>query len=685
MALYLGLLFSSAVFRSLAYVLAAPVSVQDASQSKNDSAFQTIATGTQDLAALVGLFATDSVERYSVDYSRGYLSVAVATCSLLGIMGYVRALVKLAMGAKSCDQSAFPTAPVRSLLGVSKLDRLPKEELVTVSYISRMTNNKNEMIYYMVKEVDHTRDSFPATMAEPKDLTHDLRLLYIPKMKGGHPTRIRGPATIPEPGLRSNRLALMIIWGSLGLAAAATSFPVVCVSSAWTWSRVLATFGMFFGLAISSIMWSYVYVVEQIPSPMPGLTSSKSVNSDTHSFKIAEFRNSSGSSESSIPARTSPKRAADYENFAVIRPEKRSKQLIFCNLETYVEIKYMSTVESAWWLGVQTTLALVRITIWIWDPAFDNYIDRKCSHYAEPIENDHIDGWELAGLHFTSGKAYEGPNKYLRLPMSLLERLGEISILDLLIQAKDIVDGDRLSAKLDEALLMDGTVLWMLPPTLFAKWLGYRNLNRTSIEEPSKSYNLAFINIKDPVSPDSEPWEKGEIHVLPMICSEGGSSYIATHAKSHNDDMDNRTVYIHNPWEYRYEGGSPFKKSENCSVNIPYHVLEDITKKISKELDDAISWLNTQKYGVFLGKSSVSGPIESAATSHHPGRLVDTGLTDEALMEQPKTENQRPSVSSWQGRVIGPATIDIFGSPSTATRTNSTQLSRAGIQPSNTF
>lgn len=345
----------------------------------------------------------------------------------------------------------------------------------------------------------------------------------------------------------------------------------------------------------------------------------------------------------------------------------------------------MSTVESAWWLGVQTTLALVRITIWIWDPAFDNYIDRKCSHYAEPIENDHIDGWELAGLHFTSGKAYEGPNKYLRLPMSLLERLGEISILDLLIQAKDIVDGDRLSAKLDEALLMDGTVLWMLPPTLFAKWLGYRNLNRTSIEEPSKSYNLAFINIKDPVSPDSEPWEKGEIHVLPMICSEGGSSYIATHAKSHNDDMDNRTVYIHNPWEYRYEGGSPFKKSENCSVNIPYHVLEDITKKISKELDDAISWLNTQKYGVFLGKSSVSGPIESAATSHHPGRLVDTGLTDEALMEQPKTENQRPSVSSWQGRVIGPATIDIFGSPSTATRTNSTQLSRAGIQPSNTF
>jgi hypothetical protein len=102
--LILGLLCTSWTFRALPKVLA-----QDPAVTDRSSTFQVLADGTQDLAALIGLFATDSVERYSVDYSRGYLSVAVATCSLLGILGYVRALVKLAMGSKACQDSAFPT------------------------------------------------------------------------------------------------------------------------------------------------------------------------------------------------------------------------------------------------------------------------------------------------------------------------------------------------------------------------------------------------------------------------------------------------------------------------------------------------------------------------------------------------------------------------------------------------
>lgn len=81
----------------------------DKCDRERQGTIQTIAGGTQDLAALVGLFATDSVERYSVDYSKGYLSVAVATSSLLGILGFVRALVKLGMGSKWCQDAAFPT------------------------------------------------------------------------------------------------------------------------------------------------------------------------------------------------------------------------------------------------------------------------------------------------------------------------------------------------------------------------------------------------------------------------------------------------------------------------------------------------------------------------------------------------------------------------------------------------
>jgi len=64
-ALFLGLICSSLGFRVVTYGLA------DNGGGKSNSTFQTLAEGTQDLAALVGLFATDSVERYSVDYSRG--------------------------------------------------------------------------------------------------------------------------------------------------------------------------------------------------------------------------------------------------------------------------------------------------------------------------------------------------------------------------------------------------------------------------------------------------------------------------------------------------------------------------------------------------------------------------------------------------------------------------------------
>jgi len=57
------------------------------SSSGNRNTFQAFAAGTQDLAALVGLFATDSVERYGFDYTQGWLMPALATCSLLGFLG----------------------------------------------------------------------------------------------------------------------------------------------------------------------------------------------------------------------------------------------------------------------------------------------------------------------------------------------------------------------------------------------------------------------------------------------------------------------------------------------------------------------------------------------------------------------------------------------------------------------
>ena len=115
-----------------------PSNTSDMGSQDRSSTFQIFADGTQDLAALLGLFATDSVERFCTDYGQGALCVAVSHCSVLGFLGWVRAMVKLGIGAKACEGVGFPTANLRNLLGVAVQDRLSPNELTELNYVSQV-------------------------------------------------------------------------------------------------------------------------------------------------------------------------------------------------------------------------------------------------------------------------------------------------------------------------------------------------------------------------------------------------------------------------------------------------------------------------------------------------------------------------------------------------------------------
>lgn len=66
--------------------------IPSSSANTDDSSnFNVLAVGTQDLAALIGIFASDSVEPYAFNYSRGWLSPLASLLSLLGVLGYIRA------------------------------------------------------------------------------------------------------------------------------------------------------------------------------------------------------------------------------------------------------------------------------------------------------------------------------------------------------------------------------------------------------------------------------------------------------------------------------------------------------------------------------------------------------------------------------------------------------------------
>ncbi|KAF2686129.1 hypothetical protein K458DRAFT_387140 [Lentithecium fluviatile CBS 122367] len=200
---------------------------------------QELAAGTQDLAALVGLFATDSVERYSVDFSRGYLGAAMAPESMLGILGYARALIKMAMGTEACVSAAFPTAPVRALLGVSDEDRLPGDELVTVKYIKRYVMGEN-IGWKTIKLVAHKKESMPLLLLEAGRNFKSLFSRQTP------------------PRWRHAILAIIFTTG-------ANCFAALLAGAGWSWSKCIASVVMFVFLATSSVMWAYVNVQEQVP------------------------------------------------------------------------------------------------------------------------------------------------------------------------------------------------------------------------------------------------------------------------------------------------------------------------------------------------------------------------------------------------------------------------------------
>ncbi|RPA76596.1 hypothetical protein BJ508DRAFT_417514 [Ascobolus immersus RN42] len=369
--LYFSIKYSS--FRPFATALPAIIfpradtNATDAATDDRSGTFQVLADGTQDLAALVGVFATDSVERYAVDYTHGYLSVAVSTCSLLGVLGYVRALFKLAIGPKACENSSFPTAPIRPIFGVAESDRLSMEELFIVQYVRR-TKHDWGFKYERIKAVYHTSESFLLARYLPHDEVasatphcFDSTTYFINNHRDRERLGLPYRATRPK-----DDMAIMLpVWLATSACSAATSFPVLLVkgTGGFQWTRLMASYGLFASLVLSHGVWSHVFLSEQIPS--------------------------------------------DYDSsedwLAILRPASKHRiQLAFCNLRPvyghllmalrcisflciagiclgyicqYIVLRQSSTSESVAWLAIHSGLAIFRLLVWVVDPDFDSFMD----------------------------------------------------------------------------------------------------------------------------------------------------------------------------------------------------------------------------------------------------------------------------------------------------------------------
>ena len=255
------LFLASNLFRLIAPSLALPTSTGTTTVSSTnaaasatpstgadrDSSFQVFADGTQDIAALVGIFATDSVEKYAIDYSKGYLATAVANLSLLGLLGYVRLLIKLALGAKGCRKAGFDMKALRPIFGVQDEEYVPTDAVHGVYYMRR-NKTEGQVHWSIVKTIKHTEESFQLLRMIRTCENKDLEIVSF--------------------GLSGARhffvLPLLFI-----LCSGLTCFPIMIFERPQrhpqSWTYYYATVGLFCSIVISTMTWMWVHIQEQHP------------------------------------------------------------------------------------------------------------------------------------------------------------------------------------------------------------------------------------------------------------------------------------------------------------------------------------------------------------------------------------------------------------------------------------
>jgi hypothetical protein len=297
---------------------------------------------------------------------------------MLGLVGYIRALLKLALDARACEHAAFPTISLRPLLGVAERDRLPPQKLTAVRYLQCSFSPLQQpsllsptAVWKITRSLNHTAESMPLTKCKRPVAK---RLLHASQSEIWSLKLYRGDEVV-----RSSASFLSFVM-LLCVRIGATVLAIIPFSqgSGWPWTRIMATAGLFSSLLTGSLLWAWIYGQEQIPrknpsSPSPfenpwlmrhGHDVLKQYFQDP-AWEVACMRLGDG--------------VAVFEARSingVLRKVVRIASLVLAASATlgyvcqYIELRGTSASLSGIWLAIQGGLALVRISTWIFAPLF---------------------------------------------------------------------------------------------------------------------------------------------------------------------------------------------------------------------------------------------------------------------------------------------------------------------------
>ena len=456
--------------------------------NRNDG-FQILADGTQDLAALVGLFATDGVERYTIDYTRGFLPPVTAPLSLLGLLGYVRALLKLSLGAEFCERTGFSTTSLRSYAGVRRRDVPPSERIIEVHYLER-TITESYVEWKVVKTIPHTQESMPLIAGGGKRALRDRRA-YDPSFSIAMCSLVRRGSTA--------RLALGMCGLCLMLTGSLSSFMVLMFPAPWTWARFFASVGLPASVLVGGLPWYWVYITEHLPFESCDWFRSDWKDGTTLVARSADVPGQSLMRKSSFAYFARDDHFYIFDCRAVSVSGLRAiKATSFCAAVCitiayvcqYIELRSASAKQSGTWLGMQGMLAIVRILTWDWAPKvleFSTEADVRWTDQRDKIFKDSLTELEITlcwssipnaapdtswETHATPKAESSNPSQPPRLPKWLVGKIDSVRLVEA-FGLWNRLRGEVATAS-DFHQLQDSSAHWDMPDYIFARWLQLR-------------------------------------------------------------------------------------------------------------------------------------------------------------------------------------------------------------------
>lgn len=485
-----SILICGAIVSHGTVVRGAPTANQSPEPSPDrGGAFQILADGSQDLAALVGLFATDGVERYTVDYTRGLIPPMTAPLSLLGLLGYVRALLKLSFGVEFCKRTGFSIASLRSYAGVRRSDIAQSDKIVDVQYLQRSIR-ENEVQWRLVKTVPHTQESMPLIAGDG---------VRAPQDEPPRDTSF-GIAMCRLPGGRSTQSLTFGLCGLfLALSASLSSFPVIMFTSEWTWTRIFATVGLSASVLLGGLPWCLVYIIEHLPFEPCDWYRSDWKNGAGPPGRSADESGQSLSRKNSFAYFTTGDQLFIFDCWAVgvlwmWFTRSASCCAAICITIAYVcqyiELRSASARLSGIWLGLQGFLAVVRIIAWHWAPNILGFSSKPEVRWTDQRNNFFKDSLTELEITLCWVSMSEGPlaisrsqdslpsgdlserDRALLLPKWLINWIDNVKLVRAFALAKQL----QLDACRSENfhLLRNVVNHWDMPGCVFARWLQLR-------------------------------------------------------------------------------------------------------------------------------------------------------------------------------------------------------------------